>query len=205
MAGKPRPKIINRQKRLVDNPHATAADGALLERNAARMHYAIDAEFRDIEANQPAKNRYTRVRAAIMDHFHCSKSEAERAIARAKVYLAQKFVDELPAKRAEICRQLQRIADAQEEAEPQAAIAALREQARILGLHAPQELKITTGEEVPLQLDAVLDVLDEEGLAALRVLQSKIDAAKQAGLLALPHANEDDKAGAIDVEFTESN
>src|SRR5262245_52435511 len=109
------------------------------------MHFAIRAELDDIEAGGVTKGRYVRVRDAIIARFNCSRSEAERAIARGKIFIAERFDAELPARRAEVCRQLQRIADEQEQQHPVAAVAALREQAKILGLYAPKKLEVTHG------------------------------------------------------------
>jgi hypothetical protein len=200
---KPKPTKVN-HGRVVPNPNATAANGALHERSAARMHYALQAELEDIEAGNPTKGRYVRVRDAIIARFNCSRSEAERAIARGKIYLAERFDAELPAHRADVCRQLQRIADDQEQQHPIAAVAALREKSKILGLYAPKKLQVTHGAapELALQLDAILAVLSPRGHAAMDVLMEEIEAAKREGRLALPEPAEAE-GGAEDAEFVE--
>jgi len=185
MPRKPRPTKIN-HKRVVRNNLATAADGALHERSALRMHLALSLEMADIEAGRPTKGRYSRVRKAIMERTICSHDEAERAIARGKIYMAEKFIAELPTKRAEACRQLQRIADDNEQSQPLAAVAALREQSRILGLHAPKKIELSQADRETLDLRAVIECLDETGRAALDVVLAQIEAAKAAGRLALP-------------------
>ncbi len=177
-----------------------------MERNVARRNFAIEAEFEDIQAGQPTENRYVRVRTKIMEHFRCSRSSAERAIRAAELYLAEQFDATMPAERAKTCRQLQRIADKQETAAPQAAVAALREKSKILGLYAPKKLEVTHGTtpELALQLDAILAILDDAGRAAMDVVMGQIEAAQRDGRLALPAgdaADPDDDAE--DAEIVE--
>jgi hypothetical protein len=188
MPPKPKPTRVRRDGTIVPNEAATAAHGALMDRSAARRDYAIEAELQDIEDGGTTAGRYVRVRKAIEGRFSCSKSEAERAIARAKIHLAERFDAELPGRRAEVCRQLQRIADKQEEAHPVAAVAAIREQAKILGFYAPKKFEVTHGTtpELALQLDAIIAVLNDEELAALRVVMAGIERAKAEGQLVLP-------------------
>jgi hypothetical protein len=189
-------------KHRVPNEMARAADGALMERSAERMHWAIDFHLKDIESGQRTKGRYSRTRDALMERFGCCDREADRAIARAKIYLAEKFVHELPTKRAEVCQQLQRIADNSEESDPMAAVVALRELAKIVGLHAPMQLELSQRQQQDQEIDlrATIDCLDEAGRAALDVVLAQVEAAKSAGRLALPPADSD----VIDVEPVES-
>ena len=206
MPQKPKPTKVS-HGRVIPNRNATAARGALHERSAARMHYALQAELEDIEAGNPTKGRYVRVRDAIMARFVCSRAEAERAIARGKIYLAERFDAELPAHRADVCRQLQRIADEQEQQHPVAAVAALREKSKILGLYAPKKLQVTHGAapELALQLDAILAILSPRGHAAMDVLMEEIETAKREGRLALPEPERDagDEGDTEDAEFVD--
>lgn len=143
MPPKPKPTRVTRTGNVVPNEAATAAGGALMDRNFIQRDFAIETLLADIEARHPAVNRYVRVRDAIEKRFGCSRSSAERVIRLAKLHLAERFAEELPTRRAEICEQLQRIADEQEMEQPMAAIAALREIATIVGLHAPKRLDVT--------------------------------------------------------------
>lgn len=204
MPQKPKPTRVSHGK-VVANELSTAARGALHEESAMRRDFAIEAELADIEAGGTTKGRYVRLRNAIMTRFNCSQATAERAIQRAKIYLAERFDAELPARRAEVCRQLQRIADSQEEAHPVAAVAAIREQAKILGLYAAKEIKVTHGTtpELALQLDAILAILSDTGRAALDVVMAEIEAAKREGRLALPAGDDAEPDAADDDDEVE--
>lgn len=185
MPRKPRPTRYRDQRRVPNEMHA-AAGGALLAQNAILAAAAVDLEHADVASGQPLRMRYSRVRAALVKKYHCSVAAAERAIAEGKVLRMESWLAELPTKRAELSLQLQRIADAHESEEPQAAVAAIREMARLNGLYAPKQLKVTHGVELPLQLDAILGVLSPRGHAALAIVMEEIEAAKSAGRLALP-------------------
>lgn len=192
MPRKPRP-TRHRDDRRVPNEHYTAAGGALLARNAVLAAAAVDLELADVAAGQPLRMRYSRVRAALVKKYKCSCSVAERAIADGKVIRLQQWHADLPNKRADLAIRLERIAEAHEDGEPTAAVAAIREIARLYGLYAAKQLKVTHGVELPLQLDAILGVLSPRGHAALAIVMEEIEAAKTAGRLALaaPAADED--------------
>jgi hypothetical protein len=206
MSKKPRPTRTLPDGTVVPNPYATAAGGALLVGNAQHRDYAIAALLDDIERGERAVGRYVRVRDAIAKHFNCSRGSAEDAIRDARVALAERFAAELPSRVAEICSQLQRIADEQERDQPQASVAALREQAKILGLYAPKRLEVTHGAspELALQLDAIIEVLNDEELAAMRVVLAGIERAKREGRLALPAAEAVEDAEIVEPESGEN-
>lgn len=183
MPSKPKPTRVDWRGDTVANPNAT--EPALRSINPQRRNFAIDALHADIEAKRPTENRFVRVRDEIMAHFQCSRASAERTIREAKLYLAEQFERELPTKRAEMCAQLQRIADAQEEEHPVASVAALRELSKILGFYAPKKLEVMHGAspELALQLDAILAVLNGPELAALDIVLAGIERAKREGLI----------------------
>lgn len=204
MPPKLKPSLLrSRGEKVSSDKAATAAYGVMSDRSSTRMHYAVKCELEDVALGLPAKGRYGRIKDAIMMHFNCSEYSAEQAVRRAKFWLAERFNEELPARRAEVCRQLQRIADEQEEQDPRASIAALAEMARIIGLHAPMKLEVAQGTAAPnleLQLDAILGVLSPAGRDALRVVLGDIETAKAEGRLALPAG---DAAPDEDVEDAE--
>lgn len=193
MPRKPKPTRVARDGTIVPNENRTAAHGALMERNVARRDFAIRAEFEDINAGNPTKGRYVRVRERIEKYFNCSQTSAERAMRAAEIHLAERFDAELPAERAKTCRQLQQIADEQEQKQPHAAVAALALKAKIVGMLAPKKIEVTHGAspELALQLDAILVVLSDAGRAALDVVLAEIEAAKRDGRLALPESTEE--------------
>lgn len=203
----PKPKLTRKTRtgKIVPNEDATGARGALTERSSQRRDYAIQAEFDDIEAGNPTKGRYVRLRIKIADHFKCSRREAERAIRRAEIWLAERFDQELPEQRARVCRQLQRIADAQEEAHPVAAVAALAQQAKILGLYAPKKLEVTHGVKVDrdLQIDAALELLSPQARAAFDLVMGELADLESSGRLQLP-AGDDAGAPADDEEIEDA-
>jgi hypothetical protein len=188
MPEKPKPTRVTRTGRVVPNERMTAARGALMERNVARRNFAIHADLEDAAAGRPTKGRWRRVREEIIKKFGCSKSSAERDIRDAEIYMAERFEREIPAERAKTCRQLQRVADDNEQSQPLATVSALALKCRVLGLYAPQKLEVTHGAspELALQLDAIIAVLNDEELAALRVVMAGIEREKAAGRLALP-------------------
>lgn len=170
----------------VPNEMHTAAGGALLASNARLAAAAVDLEIADSAEGNPLAGRYTRVRTALMKVHGCSKPSAERAIAEGKVIFLERWRADLPEKRDRLALQLQAIADAHQAERPHAAIAALREIGRLHGLYAPIKIADARGTEAALQLDAILGILDDDGRAALEVLQAQIDRAKSEGRLALP-------------------
>lgn len=211
MPRKPKPTRLRDQRAVrpprrarVPNEMYTAASGALLAQNAILAAAAVDYELQDAVEGNPLRKRYSRVRDLLMKRHGCSRTSAERAIAEGKVLRMERWIDkELPNKRAELSLQLQRIADAHEDEEPSAAVAALREIGRLNGLYAPSQLKVTHGAELPLQLDAILAILDEKGHAALAVIQEQIERAKAEGRLALPAAGATSGGDVTDAEIVE--
>lgn len=200
MPPKPKPTRVDWRGETVANPNAD--DPALKSINLPRRNWAIDALHADIEARLPTENRFVRVREQIMAHWQCSKASAERTIREAKQYLAEQFDRDLPVKRYEMMEQLQRIADEQESAEPQAAVAALREKAKIMGAYAPKKIEHTHGAspELALQLDAILAVLLPHEHAALDVVLAGIERAKREGQLQLASGDGDEVQDAEIVE-----
>lgn len=187
MPKKPRPtRLKDLRKVRVPNEMHSVAGGALLAQSPVLAAAAVDLEIADVSKGSPLKGRYSRIRTALMKKFGCSSAHAERAIALGKAIRMEQWLADLPSKRAELSIWLERIATAHEDDEPSAAIAAIREIARLNGLYAPKQFKVTHGVDLPLQLDAILEVLDERGHAALAVVMEQIEAAKAAGRLALP-------------------
>jgi len=120
--------------------------------NPDMVAFSIEAELADLAARRPHVGRYTRVTAAIAARFGCDLSTAKRAMAGAKVVKLAQFLDDLPYMRAESSAQLQRIADTQEDTQPMAAVAALREKHCINGLHVSI---VSVGGVTPEQQQAV--------------------------------------------------
>jgi hypothetical protein len=220
MSTKPRPTRKRRDGKIVPNEKATAfsgrsrrkdashktpqtpLSGALQLGNSDVVATANELFFADVESRQPALGRYTRVLKKLMLHFTCSKSTAERGIRDAELVRAADAEERRPQLRHRVTEQLHQIADREEERQPIAAVAALREIARISGLHAPQKLEVTHTTDGPLfDLRAVIGILDEAGLAAWDVLLEQIDRAERAGRL-LPMGRETDGA-VIDAEIVE--
>lgn len=187
---------------LVPNEEATAVHNALQERSVERRNYAIQVYFDDIKAGLTTKGRYSRVRDQIVERFKCSLSEGERAIRAARLYLAKRFDDELPMQRAETVEQLQRIADEQERENPQAAVAALRTKAQIVGLFAPQKVEVTHGTTPQLaeQLDLLINAFNDAERAALDIVLIGIERVKAAGLVLPAGESEEDIQDAEIIE-----
>lgn len=136
---------------------------------------------------------YGAVRTAIIEHFRVHKVTAERDIGEAKrrnEELTNKLVPELIARNAQ---RLDVLADlATEDGKYSDAVQALREFHRIHGMHAPKKLQVTTTSvSVSLDIQAVVGVLDDDGLHALEVVLAQIEAARARGELALPAAATD--------------
>jgi len=189
----------------------TTAKGNPLTRNPARIVYA---------AEQLRTSTYSVARTAIMNHFKVHKATAERDIRAAKQLIALEL-DAFEIRAAET-RRNERIADKAEELAGKAAalgeyaeaatlqrtaIAASREVSRLTGAYAPKQVQVThTGRvevAVALKVDAILAILDEAGLAAMRVVQEQIEAAKASGRLALPEPEEDEEE-VEDAEIVDS-
>lgn len=177
-----------------------AAGGVLLAGNATLAAAAVDIEMRDSSEGHPLDGRYTRVRAELMKQYGCSKAVAERAIAEGKVLFIEQWKADLPERRERLSVQLQAIADAHQHTRPSAAIRALREIGLLNGCYAPTKVEVEHSAEMTLQLDAILEVLDDAGHAALEVLQQQIERAKSEGRLALP---EPQAKPVIDIEDAE--
>ena len=187
--------------------------GNLISRDPARVVFAAD---------QLRTKTYSYARKAIMAQWGVSRATAERDIAAAKQLIALEL-DGMEVRAAET-RRNERIADRAERLAAKAAkvqdwtaaaalqrsaIAASREVSRLTAAYAPKEIKLSTGQapELPLQLDAILGILDEEGRAAFRIVQQQIEAAKADGRLRLPepadHEPEEDSASAEDADFVD--
>jgi hypothetical protein len=166
--------------------------GHPITRNPARVVFAAD---------QLRTMTYADARAAIVKRWGVSETTAERDIRAAKQLIASQL-DAMEVRAAEV-RRNERIADkAEKYAEEaagdedwlavatlqKAAIAASREVSRLAGAHTPKKIEVehsgTVG--VAYQIDAILEILDEAGRAAFRLVQEQIEAAKADGRLALP-------------------
>lgn len=180
MPRKPRP-TRHRDDRRVPNEHYTAAGGALQARNAVLAAAAVDLELADVAAGQPLRMRYSRVRAALVKKYKCSRSVAERAIADGKVIRLQQWHADLPNKRAGLSMQLQRIADANEEKRPGDSIAAIAQIGRFNGLYAPQKIAVVRSEQ--LELEQIVKVLPPWAKEALDKVLEGIEWARSQGLL----------------------
>ena len=188
--------------------------GNLISRDPARVVFAAD---------QLRTKTYSLARRAIMAQWGVSRATAERDIAAAKQLIALEL-DGMEVRAGET-RRNERIADRAERLAAKAAkvqdwtaaaalqrsaIAASREVSRLTGAYAPKEIKLSTGQapELPLQLDAILGILDEEGRAAFRIVQQQIEAAKADGRLQLPapadaEPEADAAPAAEDAEFVD--
>lgn len=196
-----KPKLTrkNRAGKVVPNPKATAygghsrrtdashpqvqnqLPGALQLGNADIVAWVSECYLQDIVDGRTTRCRFTRVMAATIARFNCSRSTAMRAYRDAELLRFADAESRRPQLRDRVEEQLQRIADREEEREPMASIAALREVARIGGLYAPQTITIVPNEQ--LDLEKIVSVLGPSGKAALDVLLEDIERARSQGLL----------------------
>ena len=178
-------------------PVITTARGNPITRNPARVNFA---------AEQLRTSTYSVARKAITERWGVSETTAERDLRAAKQLIALEL-DAIEVRATET-RRNERIADKAETLAEKAAavndwaaaatlqraaIAASREVSRLTGAYAPKQVEVThTGTvEIALKLDAILDVLDEAGRAALHVVLAQIEDAKASGRLALPAPEEE--------------
>jgi hypothetical protein len=196
---KPKPRKRNRNGQYVPNEKATAFGGlsARLDRshkvqrtplpgalqlgNADIVAAANEAFWADIEARRPTIGRSGRLEALLMSKFDCSRSTAQRAMTDAKLVRAAEAEAARPLLRFRVTEQLHRIADREEEAQPLAAVAALREIARIGGLYEPVKVSVVPSEQ--LELETIVKVLPPAAKAALDVVLEGIEWARAQGLL----------------------
>lgn len=108
--------------------------------------------------------RYSSARQALMEQFSIGHSTAERVIAMARLVLHEDLEVALPTIRAEIMARLGRIIDRAETAgDYSAAVRGVREMVSILGIRAPEEVKITLDPETVARAPS----LSDEALQAL--------------------------------------
>lgn len=175
----------------------TTAKGNAVGGNPARVLFAAQT-LREHGTNETIR--------IIVAKFGIHRATAWKDLTKAKALIALEL-DAIGTRAAE-ARRNERIADKAEELAAKAAtdgdfigaatlhraaVAASREIARLTGAHAPTKLEVThTGTvEVDVRIDAVLSVLDEADLAALRVISEKIEAAKADGRIAAPAADDE--------------
>jgi hypothetical protein len=207
---KPKPTRGTRTGARVENPRATAGIGVSARTDASHktprtkltgvlqlgnsdvVAWCNEQWLIDIEAKNPTEGRYSRIRSAAMAHFGCSRSTAERSLRDAELQRAAEAEGRRPQLRARAEEQLQRIADREEERDPRAAVAALREISRIGGLYAPQRLEVTMPNAGPLfDIRAVMGALSARGRAALDIVLEDLAEAQAAGRLLPAGADED--------------
>lgn len=184
--------------------------GNPIYRDPARVMFAVE-EMRSKTTSD--------VVLAICERWGVHKSTAWR-----DVKVAQRLiVDELDGieVRAAETRRNERIADRAEKLAQEAAgerkytaaaalqrtaIAASQEISRLTGAYTPTKVQVThvAGGELPLQLDAILAILDADGIAAMRVVQAQIVAALADGRLTRPEDAQDRDAPAEDAQIVEA-
>lgn len=84
-----------------------------------------------------------------------------------------------------------------EKGDNQAANYALDRLCRLDGLYAPEKIEVTNTLSVAVQLDMVVNVLDEAGLAALEIVMAQLEAAKQRGDIQEAPDLDDEPAGPL--------
>jgi hypothetical protein len=184
-------------------------NGNPITRNPARVVFA---------AELLRANNYAITRDAICSRWGVHKATAERDIRAAKQLIALEtdFVEV----RAGETKRNERIADKAEALADRAAakgehaaaatlhkaaIAASREVSKLNGAYAPKQIEVhhSTGGDLPYQLDAILAILDDDGIAAMRVVIGQIEAAKSSGRLALPEESPASTEDIVDAEIVE--
>jgi len=171
----------------------TTSSGAPIVGNPARVAFAQDSLL------ERSSGRTVKL---LIERFEISRATAERDIATAKRLIAETAERERPQLRAMETVRLERVADAAEQlvdkamatgdhaaaaAAMRSVIAASREIGRLNGAYAPDKVEVTHGAEpeLVLQIDAIIAVLNDEELAAMRVVMAGIEAAKADGRLKL--------------------
>jgi hypothetical protein len=145
---------------------------------------------------------YGEVRTAIVERYSVHKTTAEKDIIEARrrnEELTNRAVPDLIARNS---IRLDALVDiAEEKGDVVGATGALREFHRIHGMHAPKKVQVTGHVAIALDIQAVVAVLDDVGLAALETVLAQIEAAKARGDLALPapeDKSDDDDADELD-------
>lgn len=201
MPRKPHPTVKDRQGRTVPNRaagggglvHAPRARGLRHYGNPEHIRFAVDFDQRDRTRRKPQAGRYGRTVEAIVKQFRCSESHAKRAIAAMRAYRMDVLADQLPGMVADLVEQWQEIADdARAAGEFTPAVAALREIGKVAGVYAPMKVEHEhdAAPTLQLQLAALIDVLSPAGQAALELVLTEFEAAKAAGRLMLPAADD---------------
>lgn len=171
---------------------ATTSGGSVIVGNPARVAFAQDSLL------ERSSGRTVKL---LIERFEISRATAERDIATARRLIAETAERQRPQIRAMETARLERVADAAEQladkatatgeyaaaaASMRSVIAASREIGRLNGAYAPDQIVMqSTTMELPLQIDAILDVLSDAGRAALDVVMAEIEAAKADGRLKL--------------------
>ncbi len=107
------------------------------------------------------------VRQALMEQFEIGRESAKRAIAMARLIMAEQVIEEAPEVRAVTIARLEHMIDAAEDAgDYRSAIRGIHELARIYGLHQPEELIVSQGPR-----KEVLAELTDEQIDALAALE----------------------------------
>lgn len=124
------------------------------------------------------------IKARIIERFSVHPATVDTDIAEARrrnEEVTDKRVPELIHRNTV---RLDSIADmAEEDGKYSDAVQALREVHRIHGMHAPKKLVVTGQVAVSLDIQAVVAILDDKGLAALEVVIAQITAAQARGEL----------------------
>lgn len=137
--------MLTRAGEQIPNDIGMAGDGLRVYGNPEHIQYALEQWTEDLEAGHPQRMRYTRIRKLIIERFHCERRTAEAALKGARGYNADMFAAQRKLMVPEIVEQLQRIADNNEDKDPTAAIAALREINHMIGAHEPNKLQVEHG------------------------------------------------------------
>lgn len=169
----------------------TTSSGAPIVGNPARVAFAQDSLL------ERSSGRTVKL---LIERFEISRATAERDIATARRLIAETAERQRPQIRAMETVRLERVADAAEQlvdramatgdyaaaaAAMRSVIAASREIGRLNGAYEPHKVEVMHGAEpeLALQIDAVLAILDDAGLAALDIVLEQIAAAEADGRL----------------------
>lgn len=131
-----------------------------------------------------AGDRYSHVRAALVDRFSVHKGTAEKDIAEAQRRNEADADRDAPALMRESDLILRDAVEMGfEDRDGTAVVAARKEFHRIHGMHAAKKVHLSAEINVAIDVNAVVGILSDRGLEALDILMAEIEAAKARGEL----------------------